>query len=409
MILHQFANGDTLHRLDHALVVHFAGTRKVLSTAASNGGYRDDLRWVFNQDCKNDNAPATDNAPADEKADDLQNRLLEARDYTDMKAPTYAQHMEVIAEELGLDPAYACGLSTAADMENVSIRTLTYEDITVTAVVTGGIDINGGRVGESTVWHESNGQFVYAPGTINILLFIDADLTESALAQALVTSAEAKTAAVQELLAPSCYSSGIATGSGTDGTIVISNGRAPFTLTSAGKHCKLGELIGRTVMAAVKEALFLQTGLGAARQLNIFSRIGRFGVTPELTGEIIKGFYEKSEKSEKTEETGNKKTEKTEEARKNLNPLEIYTELKNLAVKQDLVVYTSLYAHLLDQLQWGLLVCADVQPAGNELLKLMGMDLVSLQVQPDREKMTEEMVQVYMKGIAGIVCSVKGE
>jgi len=401
MILHQFANGDALHRVDHALVAHFAGTRKVLSTAASNGGYRDDLRWVFNQDCKYDNAPAA------EKADDLQNRLLEARDYTGMKAPTYAQHMEVIAEELGLDPAYACGLSTAADMENVSIRTLTYEDTTVTAVVTGGIDINGGRVGESTVWHESNGQFVYAPGTINILLFVDADLTESALAQALVTSAEAKTAAVQELLAPSCYSSGIATGSGTDGTIIISNAQAPFALTSAGKHCKLGELIGRTVMPAVKEALFLQTGLGAARQLNIFSRMGRFGVTPDLTREIIKGFYEKSEKTE-----GAEKSQKTENSDKSGEsegngetpcPFDIYTCMESLAGNHDLAVLTSLYAHLLDQLQWGLLEAADAQAAGNELLKLMGMDSVFLTVQSNRERMIEEMATAYVRGIAGIV------
>ena len=37
---------------------------------------------------------------------------------------------------------------TAADMENVSIKSATYSDTTVTAVVTAGIDENGGRVGD---------------------------------------------------------------------------------------------------------------------------------------------------------------------------------------------------------------------------------------------------------------------
>lgn len=61
----------------------------------------------------------------------------------------------------------------------------------------------------------------------NIMLFIDADLAEGTLARALVTCTEAKTAAIQELLVPSRYSNGIATGSDTDGTIVVSDAECP--------------------------------------------------------------------------------------------------------------------------------------------------------------------------------------
>lgn len=71
-------------------------------------------------------------------------------------------------------------------------------------------------------WHERAGTyFEVMSGTINILLHIDADLAPGALVNALVTCTEAKTAAIQELLAPSRYSHGLATGSGTDGTIVV--------------------------------------------------------------------------------------------------------------------------------------------------------------------------------------------
>ena len=158
-----------------------------------------------------------------------------------MRAPSYEAHLALTAEALGLDPATAAGMSTAASMENVSIRTEQSGATAVTAVVTGGIEVNGGRVGDPASWDEAVGQGMpSAAGTINIMLFFNVDLTPGALARALVTCTEAKTAALQELLAPSRYSTGIATGSGTDGTIVASDRTSEICLTNAGKHSKLG-------------------------------------------------------------------------------------------------------------------------------------------------------------------------
>ncbi|MCU6396733.1 adenosylcobinamide amidohydrolase, partial [Enterobacter quasiroggenkampii] len=96
--------------------------------------------------------------------------------------------------------------------------------------------------------------------------------------RALVTCTEAKTAALQELMAGSNYSRGIATGSGTDGTIIVCNSKSKIKLTNAGKHSKLGELIGVAVKKAVKEALFLQTGLCAESQHSMLKRVKRFGI-----------------------------------------------------------------------------------------------------------------------------------
>lgn len=342
MILHRFRNGDELKRRDHALIVTFTGPRGVLSTSPYNGGFRDNLKYVFNHDCKE-----------------------AGNKHTPLKAPTYAEHMEIIAAGLGLDPAYAGGLSTAADMENVSIREETYEDLTVTAVVTGGIDENGGRVGDPAGWHESNGASKHVPGTINIMLFIGAHLPEGTLARALVTCTEAKTAALQELLAPSLYSSGIATGSGTDGTIVVSNPQSPVYLTYAGKHSKLGELIGRTVMKAVKEALFLQTGLCAARQFDAFSRIGRYGITRQSILDAL--------------------------------PPADGEKLDALSKQNDLVVMTSLYVHLLDQLQWGLISPADALSAAGKLLYGMGMD-IDMTNCPDSASPVDLLTDLYKSG-----------
>ena len=335
MILHRFPNGDTLERAEKAVICRFAGPRRVLSTAADNGGVREDLVAVFNQDCKEN-----------------------GRKDVPLKAPTYTEHMAVVARELGLDPSRVCGLTTAASMENMALCEETYEDVTVTAAVTAGVDENGGRAGDPATWHEPPG------GTVNILLFVNANLPAWTMVRALITATEAKTAALQELQAPSRYSSGLATGSGTDGVIVVSDRSSPRTFTFAGNHAKLGELIGRTVLRAVKEALFRQTGLCPERQYDVFARLGRYGVTREAL------------------------------LRQGVNAL----RLEELSREPELVTRAALYAHLLDELNWGLLKEADVIEACRALLGRAG---AAVQISTDSKKpLTEILAEAFLQSLA---------
>lgn len=145
----------------------------------------------------------------------------------------------------------------------------------MTAIVTGGIETNGGRVGDPADYYKP----VEKPdklGTINIILILDADMPPGTLARALVTCTEAKTAAIQELLAGSNYSTGLATGSGTDQTIIVANSDSALYFEGAGKHSKMGELIGKTVTKAVKAALSKQSGLNPKTQHNVFRRLKTF-------------------------------------------------------------------------------------------------------------------------------------
>ncbi|MDP3563919.1 MAG: adenosylcobinamide amidohydrolase, partial [Methanoregula sp.] len=41
-------NGDTIERTDDAVVIRFPSMRNVLSTSWMNGGYRKDLKAIFN-------------------------------------------------------------------------------------------------------------------------------------------------------------------------------------------------------------------------------------------------------------------------------------------------------------------------------------------------------------------------
>lgn len=372
MKLCQLSNQDTLHRYKKALVLTFAGPRNTLSTGPDNGGFREDLKAVFNVDIN----PGAGMGCV-------------------MRGKTYEEHMNIIAkEDLGLDPATCTGLCTAASMENVSIKTKVYDDFTVTAIVTGGIEHNGGRVGDTALWHEREGMFCpEPPGTINILLHIDADLDPGAIARSLVTCTEAKTAAIQELLAPSCSSHGIATGSGTDGTIIITNPQSKTRLTNAGKNSKLGEYIGVAVMAAVKEALSLQSGLNPAYQHDVLRRLGRFGVTEDVLWDRYQEMYRKAQAAEWTEEEPCRTEEEPGRAERNpvrpeeeLSRAEFTHRLDSLRRESRLVTGASLYAHLLDQLEWGLLTPEEVYPAAREILAQTGGESAPAQEREDGEE-----------------------
>ena len=321
-------DGDVIHHFKKAIVLIFAGKRHVLSTGPNNGGYREDLMAVFNHDAN----PGAGMACV-------------------MRDETYEGHMNVVAlEDLGLDPEKCSGLCTAASMENASVKSLTYEELTVTAIATAGIDHNGGRVGDPASYYEKNGRFLSVeeenetagtqPGTINVILHISADLDGGTLARTIMTASEAKAAALQELRVRSHHSSGLATGSGTDGIICVCNPGSRLRLTNAGKNSKLGELIGKTVKAAVREALFKQTGLCADRQRDVIRILDRYGVDEDRLWEI---YLEGSADMHAGEGRGK------------LLKADFIDRLDSVKKEEENVERAFLFAHVLDLLSWGLI------------------------------------------------------
>ena len=332
MELWKLPTGDSVSRYERSIVVNFTGPRKVLSTSLFNGGYHEDYTYVFNHDSKP--------SPGETMCTSLED---------------YLQHLHDVTLRLGFEPTKGTGIGTAAYMENVAIIEKSYKELTVTAIVTGGIDVNGGRVGDEASYYRPlektetttdddirfktgrqqapNGTEAAPLGTINIILYIDGDLAEPLLARALVTCTEAKTAALQELQAGSHYSMGIATGSGTDQTIVVANSESPYYYDSAGKHSKLGELIGKAVKKAVKLALYKQTHLGPKQQHNLFKRLQRFGLSLNYLFESYMSEYEAD---------GHEKFEV-------LNAFEKY------ARSNETVVMSAMWSHLVDEWLWGLL------------------------------------------------------
>jgi adenosylcobinamide hydrolase len=258
MLLYELGSGEKVFLRDDTLVIPFPGPRRVISTAMLNGGYREDLKVIFNH-----------HLPP------------ERHDTADLPGGSVEGYFEFLTGRLDLPHHQTAGLLTAALMEKAAIKAAGFRDLEVTAVVTGGIEVNGGRAGDTAQYYEIDGEWRFVAGTINIILLIDGNLPPHTLVRSLVTATEAKAAALQELMAPSRYSRGIATGSGTDQMIAVANVQSPHCFTDAGKHSKLGELIGRTVKEAVKEALAKQNGLDPRRQGNFLARLDRYGIKKE--------------------------------------------------------------------------------------------------------------------------------
>jgi adenosylcobinamide amidohydrolase len=151
----------------------------------------------------------------------------------------------------------------------------------VTAVVTAGVHGNAACAGDPTTWRETDKgweKIALVGGTINTELLINHSLTEAALARAVVTMTEAKTAALRELAVGSLYSKNLATGTGTDQFCIAAPLDAGKPLTSTSPHVKLGELIGIAVKDATLEALRWQNGLEPSTTRSLFHALGRYGV-----------------------------------------------------------------------------------------------------------------------------------
>jgi adenosylcobinamide amidohydrolase len=166
-------------------------------------------------------------------------------------------------------------------MNYAAIVTREDQALVVTAVVTAGVQGNATCAGDPAHWREGEQGWQKVDGTINTLLFVNRPLTEAAMAQAVVTMTEGKSAALQRLCVPSLYSSNLATGTGTDQYAIAVPTEGSPRLTSASPHVKLGELIGGAVRDATLEALRWQNGLEPSYTRSIFAALGRFGLREE--------------------------------------------------------------------------------------------------------------------------------
>ncbi|MFC4666534.1 adenosylcobinamide amidohydrolase [Falsiporphyromonas endometrii] len=260
---------DSIRRDDYAMTFYFEAPHKTLSTCNLNGGIRRDLKAVFNHSCSN-------------------TYWVKHKEPANMDNFSILGYYSEIAQRIGVDPRFVTGLSTAARIENTSYSRLTLKTLTVEVFATAGLDVNAGRAGDPAAWNELDEQDLMPPaGTINLFIFINGNLDDGTMARALVMATEAKTSILQDLMVSGSYSEGLATGTGTDGVVIVCDENSPNRLTNAGKHSVLGEMIAKCVRQAIADALFNQSLLSPSRQCNIYYQQKRYGITPQSLLSIL--------------------------------------------------------------------------------------------------------------------------
>jgi adenosylcobinamide amidohydrolase len=140
----------------------------------------------------------------------------------------------------------ALGFMTSAKIEQYTQSIVTVGGVRAVAVATVGLG-NALRAGDPS-------RSSMRVGTINCACMVDQILSFEAMLEAMVISAEAKTAAVLESGLRSIVSGEAATGTGTDcHAIACPDGE--ITTVYAGKHTAVGSAIGAAVFAAVEEGV----------------------------------------------------------------------------------------------------------------------------------------------------------
>ena len=263
-----------LRRASRFLVAELLEPHRVLSTSARNGGQCDHVRFLLNhQSC--------------EGAGHIARHAL-------LVEGGYEAYHDRVCVEASLPSEATATMGTAANMHYAAIVTESDLDVSVTAAVTAGVESNATCAGDPAKWRETESGFekIVVDGTINIMLLISVPLTAPALARAVVTMTEGKSAALQRLAVPSRQSADLATGTGTDQYCVAAPMRDLGVRTSTSPHTKLGELIGRATRSATQEALRWQNGLEPSYTRGIFHALGRYGVTENTFFDEIAAFLE---------------------------------------------------------------------------------------------------------------------
>ncbi|WP_326112141.1 adenosylcobinamide amidohydrolase [Paenibacillus macquariensis] len=159
--------------------------------------------------------------------------------------------VEKLFQEWGYPLESTAGLLTAVRLAYTSVSEEDGEDASVFCCTTAGVS-NGARAGSERTTFP-----VYQPGTINIMLMIDARMTQAAMVNAVITAVEAKTAALADLGIRDAENGLVATGTTTDAIVlgVSQSATYPIQHRYCGTATDLGAAIGRVVYGTVIESL----------------------------------------------------------------------------------------------------------------------------------------------------------
>lgn len=213
--------------VDHTLVIHLGSRKRVLSSAPHGGGVG--------------------------FASHILNHQVEADGHNMGRYPSPARSLRILASSLKLR-ADTIGLMTAVPMTQLVTARVTAAGLWVECCATVGVT-NAVRAGE---WSLGSAQPEGGdkPGTINLIVNTNANLSIAAMVGAVQVVTEAKTGTLQDHGVKTRENQSFATGTGTDVVVIAcaSRGQGPPQQYS-GTHTIIGALIGSAVARCVSRGL----------------------------------------------------------------------------------------------------------------------------------------------------------
>ena len=158
--------------------------------------------------------------------------------------PNPKADLQTFAGRMGVNERFV-GLLTAVNLNKVRLVFLQDDGLSAGALVTAGVS-NAACAGVTP-------PFSHQPGTINIILLLDARLTQAAMLNAVITATEAKSAILREMNILTA-SGDPATGTSTDTVTIAATGKGKLQ-SYAGPVTTLGWLIARTVRQSVHDSI----------------------------------------------------------------------------------------------------------------------------------------------------------
>ena len=152
--------------------------------------------------------------------------------------------LRTLARHCGVEGPFV-GLLTAVHLRKVRLAFLQADGLSVGALTTAGVS-NAACAGVTP-------PFSYKPGTINIILLLDANLTRAAMLNAVVTVTEAKCAILNEMNVRTSNGAP-ATGTSTDTVTVAATGSGKLQ-SFAGTVTSIGWLAANVVRQSLRESL----------------------------------------------------------------------------------------------------------------------------------------------------------
>jgi adenosylcobinamide amidohydrolase len=149
-------------------------------------------------------------------------------------------------ESFGLPLPETVAMMTAADVDQVVEGYAAGEEFQLRVYVTAGVG-NAARAGVKRKTYPG-----YRAGTINIIVALDARLSDAALVNALITATEAKAAALQDL-GITDSTGAVATGTTTDSVILATTQNPHYT--GVHQYAGLATELGNAIASCVYEAL----------------------------------------------------------------------------------------------------------------------------------------------------------